>query len=183
MSTIEDFWKIDDLIKSKWGKKFYNFIDFCGITPIRPPKHYGYFCTPKNALTFARTGGNGVHFGLVKGIETPNHLEPVVMTVPMAENHNVIIAENLAEFFSLGYYNGWDALEEIVYNQERAIHYYATPEQNLSEKQTRFLKIIRSELPIQPQMLNKERLEDLQKKYFHQLEVATLDEWMEENWD
>ena len=52
--------------------------DFAGLIPVQNPNEK-YNCTPKNTLVFARTGGNGVHFSLLKISEK---IQPIVMTVP-----------------------------------------------------------------------------------------------------
>ena len=109
--TIENYWRIDDIIKDKWGKNAYKYIDYCGLEPVRPMTHFGYFCTPKNSKTFASTGGDGVHFGFVDVQGANSDSGPIVMTVPMAETNNVIVAEDLEEFFCIGYFVGWFALE------------------------------------------------------------------------
>ncbi len=171
MVTIEDFWRIDDQIKATWGKKLYQHIDYCGLEPVRPLQHHGYFCTPTNSLTFAATGGDGVHFGIVTSSKQKEAVGPVVMTVPMADTKNVVVAENLEEFFSLGYYAGWFALEEIVYDLEGIIEYYAKPDAELTKQQTAFLEMIRKELPIQHIPLMKVRLNELEKAYLPLLKI------------
>ncbi len=177
MISIEDFWEIDDLITRKWGKDLYKHIDYCGLEPVRPMKHHGYFCTPKNSLTFAATGGNGVHFGLVNGYNNKGDLGPIVMTVPMADENNVIIAEDLHEFFSLGYYVGWFALEQIVYNLDGIIEYYSKPDKEMDPEESNFLELVRREMPIKHIALSANRLEELKREYFEKLEIRTLDEW------
>ena len=171
MITIEDFWKIDDQIMAKWGKKFYQHINYCGLEPLRPLQHRGYFCTPKNSLTFAVTGGDGVHFGIVTGSKQKATAGPIVMTVPMAKTNNVVVAENLNEFFSIGYHVGWFALDELVYDPEWAIEYFAKPDAELTKQETAFLEMLRKELPIQHVPLLKTRLDELEKVYLPILEI------------
>lgn len=169
--SIEDYWRIDDLIKDKWGKNTYKFIDYCGLQPVRPLTHFGYFCTPQNSKTFASTGGDGVHFGLVELSGVDNRSAPIVMTVPMAEENNVVVAENLKEFFSIGYFVGWFALEQIVYDLDDTIAYFSMPDKELSEEQNRFLELLRSKLKIEHYPLSIERLNLLKDKYFDSLEI------------
>ena len=170
MITIQQFWEIDDHIKSKWGAKFYNHIDYCGLEPVRPLEHLGYFCTPKNSLTFASTGGEGVHFGFLDK-NKPNE-SPIVMTVPMSDTHNVIVAEDLKEFFSIGYYVGWFAMEQLVYDQEETIEYFSKPDAETDENEIRFLELIRDKFQIQHRPLTAARLEELKAKYFDQIEIS-----------
>ncbi len=76
----------------------------------------GYDCTPSNCLTFASTGGDGVHFSI---IETLGARSPVVMTVPMNfGEENLVIADSIYEFLCLGCKYGYFALEGLVYDVE-----------------------------------------------------------------
>lgn len=169
MVTIQQFWEVDDLIESQYGKG-QDQIDYCGIEPIRPLEHFGYFCTPKNSLTFAATGGDGVHFGFLD--KDRLHQGPIVMTVPMSEPFNVIVAEDLEEFFSIGYYVGWFSLEQLVYNAEETIEYFSKPDEEFDEKENRFLELIRSKMNLKYQPLTKSRLEELKVRYFDLVEIS-----------
>ena len=173
MITIQQFWAIDDLIKAKWGKKFYNFINYCGLEPVRPMEHYGYFCSPKGSLTFAATGGDGVHFSFLDGENYGTN--PIVMTVPMSDTYNTVVAEDLREFFSIGYYVGWFALEQLVYDPEETVEYYSKPDDDMGADEIRFLELIRSQLNIQPLPLSLQRLEELKQQYFHLIEITDPD--------
>jgi hypothetical protein len=73
----------------------------CNNSGRQPPKRREDFCTPHNSITFANTGGDVVHYGLLQLPGLDLHEQPVV-TVPMGDHHNVVIAENLREFLSLG---------------------------------------------------------------------------------
>src|SRR5687767_64611 len=74
--------------------------DPVGLILQIPPGRRDYHCTPLNSVTFASTGGDGVHFGFlhVEGCS----LSPVVMTVPMSDVHNFVVGESLFEFLCLG---------------------------------------------------------------------------------
>ncbi len=50
-------------------------------------RNFGYWCTPSNSITFATTGGDGVHYGLLDIGSGFNDESPVVMTVP-AQRHS-----------------------------------------------------------------------------------------------
>jgi hypothetical protein len=174
MITIEDFWRIDDLVKAKLGKKAYKHINYCGLELVRPLHNIGYFCTPKNSLTFATTGGDGVHFGIINGKNLKGNIGPIVMTVPMAQRNNVVVAEDLEEFFSIGYYVGWFALEQIVYDLEDTIAYFSKPDEEMEKKGLLFLEIIRKELTFNHIPLSKQRLNELERKYFDRLEISEV---------
>ncbi len=77
-----------------------------------------YDCTPANCLTFASTGGDGVHFSLIEGVgDSSPVVMPVVMTVPMNfGQENLVIAESLYEFLCLGCRFGYFGLEQLAYD-------------------------------------------------------------------
>src|SRR5262245_13594902 len=51
-----------------------------GLRLHDPSRPSGYSSTPTNSLTFAATGGNGVHFGILRIATAPNPNDgPVVM--------------------------------------------------------------------------------------------------------
>ena len=174
--TLEDFWAIDDLIRDKWGKKAYQHINYCGLEPFRPLARNDYFCTPLNTLTFATTGGNGVHFGILVDDARHSLNGPVIMTVPMADEKNIILAEDLSEFFSIGYYAGWFALEGLVYDREDTIDWFAHANDQMSEEELRFLDLVKTRLALEPQPLSKKRLEDLKEKFFGRLQINEVDD-------
>lgn len=77
-------------------------------------QRHWYDCTPVNCLTFASTGGNGVHFSVFEGL---GDASPVVMTVPMNfGQENLVIAESIYEFLCLGCQCGYFSLEQLAYN-------------------------------------------------------------------
>ena len=78
------------------------------------PARMDYFCTPVNSVTFGSTGGDGVHFGFLRS--RSNTREPIVMTVPMSDVQNIVLAENFHEFLQLGYHTGFFSLEQLAYN-------------------------------------------------------------------
>ncbi len=172
MITIDDFWAIDDHIKEKWGKKYYNFIYYCGLEPIRPMKNEEYFCTPRNSCSFASTGGDGVHFSFVDGRNLNGEPGPIVMTVPMADNNNFIVAEDLEEFFSIGFYVGWFGLEQLAYDFEETLEYFSKPDDDFSKEELLFLQLIRDKLNICHKPLTKTRLKELHETYFHKLIIG-----------
>jgi hypothetical protein len=78
---------------------------------LQIPQRSAYWCTPLNALTFARTGGDGTHYSLVTAPGTDLAHRPVVMTVPMSDDPNVIVGEDLRDFLALGCRFGYLGLE------------------------------------------------------------------------
>lgn len=98
-----------------------NYIfDPIGIILIRPLKNIEYESTPRNSLTFAETGGDGVHFGLVQMEGQILEKSPVVMTVPANYGEeNLIVGGNLHEFLCLGSRMGYFLLEQLTYSDNR----------------------------------------------------------------
>jgi len=57
------------------------------------------------------------------------------MTVPMnfgdsMNDYNLILGENLNEFLSIGYYNGWFPIEQLCYDNKWAIDFYSKENQD-----------------------------------------------------
>ena len=86
--------------------------------------------------------------------------------------YNWIIGENLNEFLSIGYFNGWFPLEQLCYDNEWVIDFYAT--ENMEETyqknaEIQFVKKLRSKFGYDHVPLNNERLKELADNYFHYL--------------
>lgn len=80
----------------------------------------GYFCTPVDSFTFARTGMDGIHyalltdFGLVKNLDEAH----VIRISPMDTDRVRLVARNLYDFFSLHFFDEILMLNE--YTSEKA---------------------------------------------------------------
>ena len=83
--------------------------------------------TPLNCRTFARTGGEGVHFSLLTHDGCIDSDSPVVMTNPDTSRSNFVVGENLFDFLCLGYYRGYFALEQLSYDREETLQAYTDP--------------------------------------------------------
>ena len=161
MNMLEKIWVIADRFGNPLG-----YFGPCGLFLQRPLKRWEYFCTPHNSLTFATTGGDGVHYGFLMINQLEFDYKPIVMTVPMSDPYNVIIAENFEEFLGLGYYMGWFALEQIIYkNSMDAVSYFAGPDTEESPERDELLVILRKEFNIKHIPLSLARLDELKKKY------------------
>ena len=64
------------------------------------------WCSPVNALTFACTGGDGDHYGLVELDGEINESSPVVLTWPDEGSHR-IVGESLYDFLCFGLHGGY----------------------------------------------------------------------------
>lgn len=80
-----------------------------------------YDQTPRNSVTFASTGGDGVHYGFLLRGSAIDEGSPVVMTVPMADQPNRVVGRDLRHFLGLGMRSGYFALEQLQYDFEATV--------------------------------------------------------------
>ena len=93
-----------------------------GLLPMPSLRHCGYPRAPRNSLSFATTGGDGVHFSLLALDDTASASWPVVMTVPMNfGEENLIVGSDLREFLGLGLRHGYFELEQLLYKPDETI--------------------------------------------------------------
>src|SRR5215211_8456906 len=122
--------------------------DPIGLILQLPPERWDYHCTPLNSVTFASTGGDGVHFGFLEVQGCASSL--VVMTVPMSDVNNFIVGESLFEFLCLGVRRGYFALEELAYDRERAILLNREVDEEMGSDEVRLLNLIQEEFKLEP---------------------------------
>jgi hypothetical protein len=149
-------------------------LDPCGLILEIPPKSAYYWCTPKEALTFACTGGDGVHYSYLSSDSLSPGVLPIVMTLPANDRHNYLVAESIEEFLGLGYHVGWFALESIAYEPDAAVQYFTQPEAEtpaLTDGKSALMEFLRAELDIQPVVLSLDRIAELTERYAQYLVV------------
>lgn len=156
--------------------------DPCGLILEIPPESGYCWCTPKEALTFACTGGDGVHFSFLSSEKIPSTVVPVVITLPACDQHNFVVAESIDEFLGLGYHVGWFALEAIAYDPEEALQCFAQAgsdvpdyrsvalqsvgiERNASDSKNIRMEFLRSHMGIEPVPLSLDRIARLTERY------------------
>ena len=173
---LEDLKKVVEELANEIKIEFPNLLfDYAGMIPVGD-ESYIYDCTPINTKVFATTGGDGVHYSI---LEISEEIQPIIMTVPMnfsdsINHYNKIIGENLNEFLSLGYYNGWFPLEELCYKKGRAIEIYSKENLGfLSDGDVHFVKKLRNMMGINHVPLDLSRLEKLESMYFDQLKFKS----------
>jgi hypothetical protein len=66
----------------------------------------GYWCSPRNGLEFARTGGDGDHYSLLIQDGAIDESSPVVLTQP-PEGANIVVGESLHDFLCFGMHGGY----------------------------------------------------------------------------
>lgn len=166
-STLE---RLCSLTKLKWGapgSEWNDHFDPIGLILQLPPRREEYWCTPKNSTCFARTGGDGTHFSILHLPGTTLDSAPVVMTVPMSDNPNVVVGENVLEFLALGCRRGYFSLEQLVFDHESAVLAYSSEEfdPESSQQEQAMLKLIAKEFGLHPWQRLRARFAELQLRY------------------
>lgn len=131
-----------------------------------------YWCSPVNALTFARTGGDGDHYGLIEIDGEINESSPVVLTWPDEGSHK-IVGKSLRDFLCFGLHGGYFALM-AEHGKQPSIQTNKLPfHAHVSTDQQEVLNLLCEELELEP-WPHAERLErhkSLQEEYLHLLIV------------
>ena len=121
-TVLEQLWKLAGGDPTDAGSDWNDTFEPVGLILLAPPRSFGYWCTPVNSVTFATTGGDGVHYGLLSTNGDFSDFSPIVMTVPMCDTPNTIVGANLKEFLALGCRYGYFALEQLVYDRRSTLH-------------------------------------------------------------
>ena len=150
--------------------------DPCGLILEIPPARVDYWCTPRNVVTFASTGGDGVHYSYLAHPEFANGKKPIVMSLPCSDVGNVIVADSFSEFFNLGYFAGWFSLEQLTYQPNQAVIDLSSDDEELYRYAGARLEFIRQAMSIRPVPPDLERLAILKQSYFHLLDIPDLPE-------
>jgi hypothetical protein len=128
-------------------------------------RHSGYDEAPAEALCFAGTGGDGVHFSFLPTPSLKPADWPVVMTVPMQfVAPNLIVGANLREFLALGLRHGYFVLEQLAYEQEAMLEELSQPPRGggQSALMIKGIRAIEEAFAIAPWLYPRERLATLQ---------------------
>jgi hypothetical protein len=84
-----------------------------------PSEDYGYQSTPKNALTFASMGVDGVHYAILKRAGTVRNDSPVIQVSPMDSDDVIVLAESFLRYLADGCRVSAQEMEAIL-ESERA---------------------------------------------------------------
>jgi hypothetical protein len=171
-ARLRDLYAAATRIGAQLDRTPQGVLDPCGLILKIPPKTRYYWCTPKNVQTFASTGGDGVHYSYLSDSRLPTDVQPIVMTLPASERMNLIVAESFDEFFGLGYNVGWFSLEQLVYDPDNAVSYFAQPDPEDPDYKTVRMELIRSHLDIQPAPLSLARIAALNASYMRYIDSA-----------
>jgi hypothetical protein len=132
---------LDEAISERFPREVCGGLEWLGLifTGLGQLENGGYYCTPTNTLSFARTGMDGEHFSFLveegkvsaRWRSLPRE-SPVICTAPAYYNdaptdiRNVVVAENFLTFVRLWLRFGGFALVELVCNPETALEVYTT---------------------------------------------------------
>ncbi len=168
---LRDLYAVAEIAAAQYGLSAEGVFDPCGLLlETSPQSGYYYWCRPKNVLTFARTGGDGVHYSYLAMPGLPEGIVPIVMTMP-AVARNFVVAESFDEFLGVGYHVGWFALEQIAYQATEAEAYFAQPDRDAGSRKTALMALLRERLALQHVPLRRERVELLTQRYAEHLVV------------
>jgi hypothetical protein len=168
--SLIELWSLAEAVAHETGGEPRYVFDAVGLLLERQLSAWSYFCSPRNALTFASTGGDGVHFGLLQLSDSAPHPAPVVMTVPMSDTRNIVLAEDLEEFLGLGCRVGWFMLEQLAYDPDWTVQHFADSAAESSECEA-ILNRIRTSLRVRPVPLSLNRLAQLKDRYLPRVQV------------
>lgn len=131
--------------------------------PARPHR-WDYTTTPRDAVTFASTGSNGVHFSFLGRSDT----DPVAMTAPGSfDSPNRILGAGLREFLALGCRVGYRKLEGLAHgwSRRRLAERLNTDPPDLDDEGAALLGVLVAEFDLRPWPDVGARLDDLATAY------------------
>ncbi len=171
---LEKLWKLTGVSRTSFGENENIYFDPIGLILLKEPVNWEYWCTPTNSVTFATTGGDGVHFGFLCNDGQPTDKTPIVMTLPCADTPNIIVGENFKEFLALGCRTGYFDLEQIEYQPESHIPYLDshTYSEEAMSNEIEMLNAIENEFSLKPWKNHKARLSELQLKFLNSLKYS-----------
>jgi hypothetical protein len=185
MDKLEQLWSIAEIEAKRRGIQFPYVFDPIGLNLIRPLKQELYESTPKNSMSFATTGGDGVHFSFVQlNGEIVDH-SPIVMTVPMNfGSENLIVGADFEDFLCLGCEVGFFFLEQLTYSDSKAdaLYWLSHPEEwftnligdlNNIDINKNLLKLLRTEFDLRPWDNIEKKLLSLEDEYLPLLELSS----------
>ena len=176
MKLLQQLWELAKREGNKRNKSpSSTFVDLgLWLGDITKLDNADYWCTPKNSTTFAGTGGDGVHFGLLHMDGKIMDTSPVVMTVPMMfDRPNIIVGKDLLEFLCLGYDVGYFILEQLAYydGRQEIIEQIKDHQSQMDDEEQELLQILRGEFHLKPWTNVGVRLNELHQQYHHLLQL------------
>jgi hypothetical protein len=177
--TLERLWNIaEDSAKVAGGHPDDAF-ERVGLLLHRQLSRANYESTPGNAATFAGTGGDGVHFSIVRRDGVSDEDAPIVMTVPMSfGRENLIVGADLRDFLGVGSSLGFSFLEQLTYDRPACVAAYAggVDRDRLDDDARALLARIQLAFGVRPPANLEAHLESLEQRFASWLEPGGPDE-------
>ena len=148
-------------------------LDPIGLMLRSEGTNFDYWCTPTNTITVAATGGDGVHFGL---LVDPSGASPVVMTVPMTDDPNLVVAPDFHSFLRLGYHAGF-FLEQFVYDWNAAVAIHGREGDGWGDRERRLIEKLRARFELAPVPDVGTQIRHAHETYGHRLVLPNREDW------
>jgi hypothetical protein len=142
-SVMTSTYKIPELLQDimDWEQEIKHEVSYLE-TPtgyflqFDPNDHGGYLCSPADAIVFANTGMDGIHYSFLTdfGYASDLSLAPVIRVDPMdSGNYVKIVASNIREFFALVFSGHEGLLLNEFASKQEYLNYIREQEDRASE--------------------------------------------------
>jgi hypothetical protein len=172
---LRALWQLTEIKLDSDAPEYNGYFDPIGLILHGKLEHWSYWCTPRNSITFASIGGDGVHYGILDIGDGFTDSSPVVMTVPCCDTPNTIVGESLIDFFALGCRQGYFTLEQLIYQREQQLAALDTRDfdPDSTEDERNMLESITERFELLPWDDHDGRLDQLQRQFFHHVDAKT----------
>ncbi|WP_433943056.1 hypothetical protein [Paenibacillus sp. SN-8-1] len=95
---------------------------------------HGYFCTPVDAVQFANTGADGVHYAFLTDFGRFNNLDEcrIIRVAPMNPTSIQLVARNIKDFFCLQLLGCQDLLFNDFQSEDAYLEYLLEQDKDIS---------------------------------------------------
>jgi hypothetical protein len=166
--TFDDLWRVHDLITERFPHDYLDDgLGAIGLFLHRTPANAGYPSTPKNSVTFASLGVDGIHIGsLTPGTEV-DPTAPVVLTTPMEfDAPNRIVGRTLHDFLCLGCRRGYTYLANLAIHPDATADYFSQPPTEFfDDRAPAILDLVRAEWSLSPWSDVRRHLDELDQEF------------------
>lgn len=180
--------EVDNIIAREVTADWYVGLFAVGLGLHKQLKNCGYWCTPRNSLAFASTGGDGVHYSVLAQDGKPVDDSPVIMTVPTSDGYapytNLIVGDTVRNFLRFGLIRGYFYMEQLKYQRQTALAAYSSADWQpgrdhrgfgISERDKAILAILARELKIVPLSYTESEFDAMQERHSSKLEYDRLE--------
>jgi hypothetical protein len=131
LPLLDALWELDPIIRERFPGDYRDGIAAVGIGFAKSNefKHGDYYCTPKNSVAFAWSGGDGEHYSFIVRNNKVDADSPVILTAPAnSGDENHLIADNFQNFLRLGLRRGFFGIGQFAYDPDEALAAYGNPD-------------------------------------------------------